>query len=312
MSMISKLSSSLTGSIGLALAAGVAIVAFQPSPAKAQFWGYGSYYDRPVYGRPWGGPPPAYSRGYDEDPLRRYEIVDLIRGNGWTLLTPPARSGRVYTANVRTAYGQRMLVVLDAYDGRVLSSRILDERPDTSRLAGIPGESDQRVRPIAPESATPGPRRRPPPLAKRVQPPAAVKSAPVAPIATAKPTATQPSGKHVVPQPSTVTAPESAPMVRQIDPGSGAPAAPAPAPSAAVTPSAPAASAPAPATPVPSTPAPAAAPEAQAPAPTPAPAQAAAVTPAPQPAAPAPTAPAAPPAPAPKPAVKLPADAGYE
>ncbi|SED88175.1 hypothetical protein SAMN05444161_4279 [Rhizobiales bacterium GAS191] len=299
MSMITRFRSSSIRSVGLALAAGTAIMALQPSPAMAQFWGYGSWYGAP---RPWA-PAPAYPRAYDEDRLRPSEIVDLLRGHGWAILSPPTRSGQRYMANVRNGYGQRMFVVLDAYDGRLLSTRMLDERPDTNRLAAIPGESDDHARPILPGagSATPAPRkpRAVAPQIKRVQPPAAVKATPLAPpdtkdgaVAVAKPTATQPATKPALPLPSTVKGtpdkgtPDSgqAPVVRQVYPDSGAPAASAPA-TPKIEPTGPA------------------------------PAQAASATLAPAEASPAPVVPAAPaPATPAKPAAKaaLPPDAGYE
>ncbi|SEE57732.1 hypothetical protein SAMN05519104_6594 [Rhizobiales bacterium GAS188] len=293
MSMITRFRSSSIRSVGLALAAGTAIMALQPSPAMAQFWGYGSWYGAP---RPWA-PAPAYPRAYDEDRLRPSEIVDLLRGYGWVVLSPPRPSGQRYTLNVRNAYGQRMFVVLDAYSGRLLSTRMVEERPDTNRLAAIPGESDDHARPILPGagSAIPAPRkpRAVAPQIKRVQPPAAVKATPLAPpdtkdgaVAVAKPTATKPA----LPLPSTVKGtpdkgtPDSgqAPVVRQVYPDSGAPAASAPA-APKIEPA------------------------------SPAPAQAASATPAE--ASPAPVVPAAPaPATPAKPAAKaaLPPDAGYE
>jgi hypothetical protein len=279
--------SKITGlrSLGLAVAAGTAILALQPAPAMAQFWGWGSWYGGP--GTAWA-PAPAYPRAYDEDRLRPSEIADLLRGYGWVILGPPTRSGRRYVANVRDAYGRRLFVVLDAYDGRLLTTRMLDDRPDTNKLAAIPGASaplgqpDDRARPILPDagSSTPAPRK-PRPQAKRIQAPASVKTAPLAPpdgtVAVAKPTATQPSAKHPVPATAKATPePGEAPVVRQVYPGSGAAPAPAPA-----TPS------------------------------SPAPAQAAASTPAPVEVAPAPATPA-PVAPAKPAKAALPADAGYE
>ncbi|MFI5015183.1 MAG: hypothetical protein ACHQAY_22845 [Hyphomicrobiales bacterium] len=237
--------------MGLALAAGMAIATLQPSAAMAQFWGYGSWYGR----APWA-PAPAYPRAYDEERLRPGEIVDLLRGYGWTILSPPTLSGPRYVANVRTAFGQRLFVVLDAYDGRLLRSRPLDERPDTSALAAIPGAAaprtpfEESIRPSVPEPVSPAPRvRRPAPQAKRVLPAPIVKSAPLAPpaekdgtVAAVKPTAAPPAAKLPVPAPAAPmakgTPPEpgspdgaSAPVVRQVYPaGEGAPAsAPTPA-----------------------------------------------------------------------------------
>jgi hypothetical protein len=277
-------------SLGLALAAGTAILALQPAPAMAQFWGYGSWYGGP--GASWA-PAPAYPRAYDEDRLRPAEIADLLRGYGWAILGPPTRSGQNYVANVRDSYGRHLFVVLDAYDGRLLTTRLVDDRPDTNKLAAIPGAStpqgqpEERVRPILPDAgaATPAPRK-PRPQAKRIQAPASVKTAPLAPpegtVAVAKPTATQPTPKHPMPATAKGTPePADAPVVRQVYPDSGAPPAPAPA-----TP------------------------------PSPAPAQAAASTPAPAEATPAPAMPApvtpAPAAPAKPAKAALPPDAGYE
>ena len=68
------------------------------------------------------------------------EIADLLRRRGWSILSPPSMSGRHYVANVRNGFGQRLFVVLDAYDGRILDARQIEERPNTNELAAIPGE----------------------------------------------------------------------------------------------------------------------------------------------------------------------------
>jgi hypothetical protein len=246
MSMITRLRA-----FGFALAAGTAMVALQPSAAMAQFWGYGSWYGRPA---PWA-PAPAYPRAYDEERLRPGEVADLLRGYGWTILSPPTISQGRYVAHVRTAFGQRMFVVLDAYDGRLLRTRQLDERPDTSQLAAIPGgvAPEGRIRAVPPEYSTPTPApklRRAAPQARRILPAPDVKSAPLAPpqekegtVAVAKPTTVPQATKRIVPTPATPspssTAPSSPvakgtpeqgqpPVVRQVYPASGAaPAAPA-------------------------------------------------------------------------------------
>jgi hypothetical protein len=262
--------------VGLALVAGVAMVALHPSSANAQFWGSGSWYGGP---RPWGGPPP-YSRDYDEDRLRPGEIADVLRNHGWSILSPPAISGRHYVANVRNGNGQRLFVVLDAYDGRILDARQVEERPNTNELAAIPDgvspttRPDEVIRPVVPQSVppTPAPRPRRPSLqAKHVFPPS-VKSTPLGPpkekerekegtIAVAKPSAAPPAVKPAVPIPSAPEAngttsapaspsPGSAPSVRQVYPpqggGPGEPQAHAPQSAEATAPATPPPAAPKP------------------------------------------------------------------
>ncbi|MBV9569117.1 MAG: hypothetical protein JO172_13365 [Hyphomicrobiales bacterium] len=209
--------------------------------------------------------------------LRPGEISDVLRDHGWTILSPPSISGRHYVANVRNGYGQRLFVVLDAYNGRILDARQIEERPNTNELAAIPGgysgtsRSDEIIRPVAPLPASPTPaprpRRSPPVQAKHSVSPPAVKSTPLEPpkepegtIAVAKPTATPPAVKRVVPAPS---APETsgssapsvsptplpAPSVRQVYPAAGGgtpePSVPAPKAAAEAAPAPPAAQAPA-------------------------------------------------------------------
>ncbi len=338
--------------LSLALAAGTALAAFQPGAAMAQFWGGGSWYGgwAPAYPRAYPAYPrayPAYPRGLDEEQLRPGDISDLIRGRGWVLLSAMTRSGGRYQANVRNAYGQRLFVVIDAYDGRVLRTSVIEDRPDTRSLAAIPGEGENAgpgIRPVLPGqgSVTPAPKpaRRAPSLVKRVAPPPAVKSAPIGPapgtspddkdgsVAVAKPTIEPPAVKPVMPLPASPapTGPEAI----------GTPSGPASPDAGAAKPAiAPPAAKPAraakggkasePGLPEPAHPAPAVrqiypSAEGQGAAPAPAPQSAAAAAPAPAPAAPAP-APAAPAAPSAEPAKvpaktpakpELPADAGFE
>jgi hypothetical protein len=248
-------------SLGLALAAGTAIVALQPNTAMAQFWGgYGSWYGAP---RPWGAAP-TYQRDYDEDRLRPSEVAALLRERGWTILSPPTISGRRYVANVRNAYGQRLFVVVDAYEGRLLDARPIEDRPNTDELAAVPGSvppgtpPDDQVRPVLPRSGLPTPApmpRHPAVQAKRVAPSPAVKNTPLAPpkekagtVAVAKPAGQPPAVKPLVPAPVAPPAPAAnatssepgmansgpTPSVRQVYPESGAPAAePPPAPAGA-------------------------------------------------------------------------------
>jgi hypothetical protein len=235
-------------SLLLALAAGATMIVFVPEAAQAQFWGYGSWYGRPA---PWAVPAPAYPGALDEARLGPGEVVDVLRGYGWTILGQPALRGARYVATVRNAYGQRLYVVLDAYNGTVLRSRPFDDQPDTSRLAAIPnaaapatpddrylGSSRSRPTPVVPKPARK-------PQAKRTGAPAPAKAPAVedGAVAVAKPTSPPPAAKPLPPSP--------APAVRQVYPQSGdAPstpaASPAPAPQTAVSAPAPAAPAPAP------------------------------------------------------------------
>jgi hypothetical protein len=262
-------------SLGLALFAGTAIFSLEPNAAQAQFWGgYGSSW--------WGGPPRPWSspRYQDEGVLRPGEIADLLRRRSWTILSPPSMSGRHYVANVRNEFGQRLFVVLDAYDGRILDARQIEERPNTNELAAIPGGNpatrpDEIIRPGAqpPLPATPTPKsHHSPTQAKRTVAPALVKSTPLetpkekeGTLAVSKPTAAPPAVKPVVPAPATPEAngsdapkapsataspaQDGSQSVRQVYPSSGSGAAePARAPqSAEASPSAPATPSPKPA-----------------------------------------------------------------
>ncbi|MBV9136925.1 MAG: hypothetical protein JO357_07695 [Hyphomicrobiales bacterium] len=238
----------------MALSTGVALIALQPNLAKAQFWGGWDGGGA----RPWGEPPLG-QRFQDEDLLRPGEIADVLRDHGWTILSPPSMSGRHYVANVRNGYGQRLFVVLDAYDGRILDARQIDERPNTNELAAIPGgyppasRHDEVIRPVAPLPGppTPAPKAHHSPSiqAKHSSP---LRSTPLerpkekeGTIAVAKPTATAPATKQVVPPPTTsapetssegapppVATPAPSANVRQVYPGPGTPEPVAPAPKA--------------------------------------------------------------------------------
>ena len=227
--------------LGTGLAACMAALALYPQGAAAQYWRYGPWYGG------WGAPAPLYPRAYppypryeDEGPLRPGQIVDIIRRRGWTLLSGLGRSGGHYVANVRDAYGQRMFVVFDAYDGRVLRTRMLDERPDTDSLAAIPGGGGgalpgEGIRPWSP--ATPGPKPKPKgPVVKRTTPPASVKREPLTPPPgapaeppTPAPTPDDKGGGIAVAKP-----PTEPPGVKP--PAPPAPTPEAPSPSAALTP----------------------------------------------------------------------------
>jgi hypothetical protein len=243
--------SSRRASLGLALLAGAAILTLEPNVAQAQFWGgYDSGWGAPE--RTWGAP-----RYQDEDVLRPGEIVDLLRRRGWSILSPPSMSGRHYVANVRNGFGQRLFVVLDAYDGRILDARQIEERPNTNELAAIPGDHpatgrpDEVIRPgaLSPVPATPAPKPyHAPTQAKRSVAP--VRSSPLeptnekeGPVAVAKPTSAPAAVKHVVPAPATPEANSTsspavspttpspvqgaAPVVRQVYPAAaGTPAQP--------------------------------------------------------------------------------------
>jgi hypothetical protein len=236
-----KPKASRRASLGLALFAGAAILTLEPNVAQAQFWGgYDSWWGAAP--RPWGGP-----RYQDEEVLRPGQIADLLRSRGWSILSPPSMSGHHYVANVRNGFGQRLFVVLDAYNGRILDARQIEERPNTNELAAIPGgysatsRPDEVIRPgaLSPVPATPALK---PSRAKRAVS-APVKSSPLEPakekegtLAVAKPTAAPPAVKHVVPAPATPEAngassppasattsptPGPAPSVRQVYPGAG-------------------------------------------------------------------------------------------
>jgi hypothetical protein len=133
--------------------------------------------------------------------------------------------------------------VLDAYEGTVLRSRLLDDQPDTSRLAAIPNPGtpaapDDRYLGSSPGRAAKATRR---PQAKRISPPASVKHAPPpAPavedgaVAVAKPATPPPAVRPLSPTPAAKIAPSEPasgpePVVRQVYPASGdAPSAAAP------------------------------------------------------------------------------------
>ncbi len=223
--------------LGAGIAGCVAGIALQPQAASAQFWNYGPWHGgwAPGPGDAYQRPYSPYSRGYDDEgPLRPGEVADLVRRRGWTLLSGVSRSGDHYVANVRNGYGQRLFVVLDAYDGRVLRTRALDDRPDTGSLAAIPGGAggslpDDGIRPVGPggSSPTPAPKPKPKPVVKRVAPPATVKREPLAPPPGASPD--NKGGGIAVVKPAV-----EPPATR---PPSPTPVPAAPSPSAALTPS---------------------------------------------------------------------------
>jgi hypothetical protein len=248
-----KPKASRRASLGLALFAGAAILTLEPNVAQAQFWGgYDSWWGAAP--RPWGGP-----RYQDEEVLRPGEIADVLRQRGWSILSPPSMSGHHYVANVRNGFGQRLFVVLDAYNGRILDARQIEERPNTNELAAIPGGDSSAGRPdgvirpgaLSPVPATPAPKPYHGPTGAKRAVSAPVKSSPLEPakekegtLAVAKPTGTPPAVKHVVPAPAAPEAnsassppasatpsptPGPAPSVRQVYPAAGGgPAEPAP------------------------------------------------------------------------------------
>jgi hypothetical protein len=71
--------------------------------------------------QPIDGPPIAYGDGPSP-----YEIVGIVRANGFRPLGPPLRRGRVYVVHAMEPRGDDVRIVVDALSGRILSVAALD------------------------------------------------------------------------------------------------------------------------------------------------------------------------------------------
>lgn len=119
---------------------------FASAPAQAQYywgWSWGGLVHRPpVVDRP--------ARYYLERPIPSGEIAEILRDEGYRVRTRPVLSGDAYFADVETPRGQRLQVVVHAYDGDILERRLLGrgapERPTVRR----PQNRDQAALPPKP------------------------------------------------------------------------------------------------------------------------------------------------------------------
>ncbi|CAH1663898.1 conserved hypothetical protein [Hyphomicrobiales bacterium] len=134
---------------GLSLAAGIL-------PASAQY-----YYDRPPgydvpippapvpeapwARRPWAPPPGAYA----DDGIPRRAVEAMIARQGYSLESPLRRRGDVYVADVMDRRGTILRLTVDAYDGGIVSRRVIaevvpdwDERPRPQTRWSEPGWDD--------------------------------------------------------------------------------------------------------------------------------------------------------------------------
>jgi hypothetical protein len=123
----------------LGLAGGLAILS-AGAPAQAQFWGgwWGGWRSEPA---PYAAPIPP----------RR--VAGIVASEGYALSGTPRRQGDVIIADGVDPRGEHMRFVLDAYDGRVLRSRLAGP-PRPPGLVGN-GEAPQAHAALTPYS--PGP-----------------------------------------------------------------------------------------------------------------------------------------------------------
>jgi hypothetical protein len=71
--------------------------------------------------QPIDGPPIAYGDGPSP-----YDIVGIVRANGFRPLGPPLRRGQVYVVHAMEPRGDDVRIVVDALSGRILSVAALD------------------------------------------------------------------------------------------------------------------------------------------------------------------------------------------
>jgi hypothetical protein len=74
--------------------------------------------------QPIEGPPAAFSDGPPP-----YEIIGIVRANGFRPLGPPMRRGRVYVVHAMEPRGDDVRIVIDAFSGRILNVAALDTPP---------------------------------------------------------------------------------------------------------------------------------------------------------------------------------------
>lgn len=101
------------------LALALVFLATGATPAAAQrfeyrYFGYGY---RPFV------PPPAYEE--IEEPLSAGEVARLLRERGLRPVGPIRRGRDTYTAEVEARSGERLRIVVDAYDGTLLQRRVI-------------------------------------------------------------------------------------------------------------------------------------------------------------------------------------------
>ncbi|MBN9063535.1 MAG: hypothetical protein BGP06_13250 [Rhizobiales bacterium 65-9] len=161
--------------IRVTMLAALAGAGFAASPASAQqLWGWGYY-------NGFGPKPPIVDRParyYLERPIPRDEVAEILREEGYRPLTRPVLSGDAYIAQVENRRGQRLEVVVHAYDGDIIERRLLGGRP--APTVRRPMERDQAVLPPVRPDLTPQEDAIAP---SPVAPPPAVQRAPLAPPA---------------------------------------------------------------------------------------------------------------------------------
>lgn len=237
--------------------------------AQAQFY-WGPFGPRPpivdddYFRHPPGRIPEPYRSPYVEDAYNSGEIIGILRDEGFRSIATPRRNGGVFVTTAIDPRGQRVRVVVGAYDGDIRS--VTAAAPEKPRVAATPNPPaiDTPAGPAtAPPAANPlngggstgaPPTARPAPQARPAQP--GTQAARPVPVDPKKP------DRVILPNPSSGTAGLPPPVI--------APA-PAPAPQTApqiATPSVPPVPAPTvPVTPPAITPPPVAPPEAPAKAP---------------------------------------------
>jgi hypothetical protein len=100
------------------------------SPAQAQYWRDGDYYDGPM------GPDRYYGgySGYPDYPGRAdrpdagmslADVRQKVADRGMHLVATPRRKGRIYLAETEDAHGIRHRLVFDAVAGRLIENTVL-------------------------------------------------------------------------------------------------------------------------------------------------------------------------------------------
>ncbi|MGL5734702.1 MAG: hypothetical protein ACRCYS_07540 [Beijerinckiaceae bacterium] len=141
-------------------------------PAHAQFY-WSPFGPRPpivdYYPRP-----PGYVPGPLDDADDAYtsgEVMYLLRQQGYRVVSRPRRTGGVYVAEASTGGGQRVRIVVGAYDGDIRSTTVVPDRRAARPPGDRPGERETRaaieppiqgerpitVEPLAPPAAAPAP-----------------------------------------------------------------------------------------------------------------------------------------------------------
>ncbi|WP_342361141.1 hypothetical protein [Terrarubrum flagellatum] len=193
-----------------------ATAGFMSAPAEAQlFWGGGYYPFSGVRRPPIVSTPAPYLL---EGILTVGEVANMLREEGYRPLTRPVLNGDVYVAQVETADGARLRLVVHAYEGDIIERRLLGRGTPTARRPSTRNEQaalpPKPPLPPAPEGTvvppvTPAPVERAP-LAQPTAPAQEQAAVPANPAPQTTPPVAPPREQQTVTPPKPATPPRAA------------------------------------------------------------------------------------------------------